>query len=114
MLHSLFTLWDVSYSEDLTLLGALYFAYLRIEDRLNLTTNSQETRLNCYAKVGSLIKSVVGSYIKLIPAANKSPPLNASVQYPPYKMIRGDKVAIDQIDCIAEELCKVIVIFSGT
>ena len=114
MLHSFFTLWDVSHSEDLTLLGALYFAYLKIEDKLELTTNSQENRLNCFAEVGSQPKSAVGSYQKLIPAASKSPPLNASVQYPPYKMIRGDKVAIDQIDCIAEELCKIIVIFSGT
>ena len=114
MLHSFFTLWDVSHSEDLTLLGALYFAYLKIEDKLELTTNSQETRLVCYAKVGNQPNSIVGSYQKLIPAASKSPPLNVGVQYPPYTIVNGDKVAIDQIDCIAEELCKVIVIFSGT
>ena len=79
-----------------------------------MTTNSQENRLDCLAKVGSQSKSIVGSYQKLIPADNTSQPLNASVQYPPYKIERGNKVAIDQIDCIAEELCKVIVIFSGT
>ena len=114
MLHSLFTLWDVCYSEDLTLLGALYFAYLRIEDKLELTTGSKEIRLNCLAKVGSQAKSIVGSYLKLTLADSQSPPLNAGVQYPPYTIVNGTKVAIDQIDCIAEELCKIIVIFSGT
>ena len=114
MLHWLFTLWDVSYTKDLTLLGTLYFAYLKNEDKLNLSLNNLEIRLNCFASVGARTKSIVGSYQKLIPAASKSPPLNVGVQYPPYKIVRGDKIAIDQIDCIAEELCKVIVIFSGT
>ena len=79
-----------------------------------MTTNNQETRLICFAKVENQVRSVVGSYRKLIPAASKSPPVNVGVQYPPYTIVNGDKVAIDQIDCIAEELCKVIVIFSGT
>ena len=79
-----------------------------------MSTNTQEIRLDCFALVGSQGQSIVGLYHKLIPTASQSPPLNASVQYPPYTIVNGDKVAIDQIDCIAEELCKIIVIFSGT
>ena len=96
------------------ILGALYFAYLRIEDKLKVTINNQEIKLVCFAQVDGQGKSIVGSYWNLLPAASQSAPLNVGVQYPPYKMVNGDKVAIDQIDCIAEELCKVIVIFSGT
>ena len=79
-----------------------------------MSTNNREIRLRCFAKIGPQDKSVVGSYQKLILADSTSQPLNASVQYPPYTIVNGDKVAIDQIDCIAEELCKIIVIFSGT
>ena len=69
--------------------------------------------MNCFAKVGSQDKSIVGSYQRLIPAASSQPLPKVDVQYPPYEMVNNAKVAKDPIICTSGEKCKVIVIFSG-
>ena len=82
-------------------------------DKLEVSINGHEFRLNCYAKVGSQAKSVVGSYQRLIPAASSQPLPKVDVQYPPYVMINNAKMAKYPIVCTSGEKCIVIVIFSG-
>ena len=91
----------------------MYFAYLIPGDKLEISMNGREIRLNCFAAVGSQHKSIVGSYYKLIPAARSQPLPKIDVQYPPYEMVNNAKVAKDPIICTSGEKCKVIVIFSG-
>ena len=91
----------------------MYFAYLVPGDKLDITMNSQEVRLNCFAEVGSQTKSVVGIYQKLIPAASSPNLPKVDVQFPPYEVKNNAKVAKDPIICTSGEKCKVIVIFSG-
>lgn len=93
--------------------GTLYYAYIKHEDTLELITDGKETRLNCYASIQNQPFSIVGSYYKLIPAANKLAIPDVDVHYPSYEIINNTKVAKDPIVCTSGEKCKVIVIFSG-
>ena len=82
-------------------------------DKLELSINNQEIRLNCLAAVGSQPNSIVGSYQRLIPAASSQPLPKVDVQYPPYEIVNNAKVAKDLFVCTSGGKCKVIVIFSG-
>ena len=94
-------------------IGTLYFAYLKASDKLELTVNGKEARLECSIVIGIQSPAIVSSYQQLIPAASDLDIPDVDVQYPPYEVINNTKVAKDPIVCTSSEICKIIVIFSG-